>query len=163
MPKDKKKFKETIFGKLLLKTIPSAGGLVGNLLPDSGVLGIVKNLIGGAKDRGEITEDEATMLNAEADRELEYYKIDQEDRASARTRQVDFAKLGKSDWMMAVSGIFAFLGGIAILYVVLFVGVDSEKELFYFVAGATFTWITQIMNFFWGSSKGSKDKDLPRT
>ncbi len=45
----KKKFRDTKFGKILINAIPSAGELIGNLLPDKGVLGIAKKLITGSK------------------------------------------------------------------------------------------------------------------
>lgn len=45
MSKPKKKFSETKVGKFLLNKVPSIVGLVGEVLPDAGVLGIVKGLI----------------------------------------------------------------------------------------------------------------------
>ena len=43
--KPKKKFKETKVGSFLLDKAPSILGVVGDVLPDAGVLGIVKGLI----------------------------------------------------------------------------------------------------------------------
>lgn len=153
---NKKKFKETGFGKLLLQKIPSAAGIVGDLLPDKGVMGIVKNII----NRADITDAEKDeLLQAHQDYELEVMRIDAEDRDSARTREVKMAQAGRSDWMMNVSGIFALLSAIAIVYVVLFLDIKGNVELFFFVAGAAFGWATQVISFYFGSSKGSKDKD----
>jgi hypothetical protein len=45
MSKPKKKFKETKVGSFLSKVAPSIIGTMGDVLPDAGVLGIVKNLI----------------------------------------------------------------------------------------------------------------------
>lgn len=45
MSKPKKKFKETKVGKFLIDKVPSILGVAGNLLPDAGVLGMVKSLI----------------------------------------------------------------------------------------------------------------------
>ena len=45
MSKEKKKFKDTKVGKFLSKAAPGILGTVGNVLPDNGVLGVVKNLI----------------------------------------------------------------------------------------------------------------------
>ena len=43
--KNKKKFSETKVGKFLSKAAPGILGTVGDVLPDAGVLGIVKNII----------------------------------------------------------------------------------------------------------------------
>jgi hypothetical protein len=56
--KNKKKFKETGVGKFLLEKIPNAIGSLGDVLPDKGVLGVVKNII--ASNR-ELTEAEREM------------------------------------------------------------------------------------------------------
>ena len=45
MSKPKKKFKDTKVGVFLGKVAPSIIGTMGDVLPDAGVLGIVKNLI----------------------------------------------------------------------------------------------------------------------
>tara|TARA_R100001163_G_C5064850_1_gene202572 strand:+ start:729 stop:1193 length:465 start_codon:yes stop_codon:yes gene_type:complete len=45
MSKPKKKFKDTKVGQFLSKAAPSILGTVGNILPDQGVFGLVKNLI----------------------------------------------------------------------------------------------------------------------
>ena len=45
MSKPKKKFSETKVGKFLKTAAPGIIGTVGDVLPDAGVLGLVKNLI----------------------------------------------------------------------------------------------------------------------
>lgn len=45
MSKPKKKFKDTKVGKFLVDKVPSILGIVGDVLPDAGVLGVVKGLI----------------------------------------------------------------------------------------------------------------------
>ena len=45
MSKPKKKFKDTKVGKFLTEKVPSILGIVGDVLPDAGVLGVVKSLI----------------------------------------------------------------------------------------------------------------------
>ena len=45
MSKNKKKFSETKVGAFLSKAAPGILGTVGDVLPDSGVVGVVKNLI----------------------------------------------------------------------------------------------------------------------
>jgi hypothetical protein len=43
--KPKKKFRDTKLGQFLSKKVPAILGIVGDALPDAGVLGIVKNLL----------------------------------------------------------------------------------------------------------------------
>ncbi len=45
MSKSKKKFKDTKVGQFLSKAAPGLLGTIGDVLPDQGVLGVVKNLI----------------------------------------------------------------------------------------------------------------------
>jgi len=45
MSKPRKKFKDTKVGKFLTKAAPGLLGTIGDVLPDQGVLGVVKNLI----------------------------------------------------------------------------------------------------------------------
>jgi len=83
---DKKKFKDTKFGKTLLKIIPSAGDLVGNLLPDKGVLGMVKNLI----TKSDISDDDKQSLLIEhSELEKEYLKDVQNARDNETARDTD--------------------------------------------------------------------------
>lgn len=56
----KKKFSETKVGKFLLQAAPGLLGTVGEVLPDKGVLGLVKNLI--HKDPGLHPEDKEKAL-----------------------------------------------------------------------------------------------------
>ena len=60
MSKPKKKFKDTKVGKFLLGSGSKIADIVGDLLPDSGVLGVVKNLID--KDDAMPAQDKETAL-----------------------------------------------------------------------------------------------------
>ena len=56
----KKKFSETKVGKFLSKVAPSILGVAGDILPDAGVLGMVKNLI--QKDNAIPVEDKEKAM-----------------------------------------------------------------------------------------------------
>ena len=56
----KKKFKDTKVGQFLSKTAPGILGTVGDVLPDSGVFGVVKNLI--SKDETLPVEDKEKAM-----------------------------------------------------------------------------------------------------
>ena len=58
--KNKKKFSETKVGKFLSKAAPGILGTVGDVLPDQGVFGIVKNII--SKDKTLPPEDKEKAM-----------------------------------------------------------------------------------------------------
>ena len=60
---DKKKIKDTKLGAWLSEKAPSILGVVGDLLPDSGALGVVKNLID--KDDSVDSEEAQRVIDAE--------------------------------------------------------------------------------------------------
>jgi hypothetical protein len=60
---DKKKIKDTKLGIWLKDKAPSILGIVGDLLPDSGALGVVKNLLD--KDNNVDPEEAQRMIDAE--------------------------------------------------------------------------------------------------
>ena len=72
MRKPKKKFKETKVGKFLLGTGSTIVDNIGDVLPDNGVLGIVKNLI--EKDPAMPQEDKEKALKL-----LELDKVEMEE------------------------------------------------------------------------------------
>ena len=60
---DKKKIKDTKLGAWLSEKAPNVLGVVGDLLPDSGALGVVKNLID--KDDSVDSEEAQRVIDAE--------------------------------------------------------------------------------------------------
>ena len=60
--KTKKKFTETKVGKFLTEKVPSIVGLVGDVMPDAGILGIVKGLIQKESDIVLPPKDKETAL-----------------------------------------------------------------------------------------------------
>lgn len=151
---EKKKLKDTKFGKVLLEKIPSAAAIVGDILPDIGALGIVKNII----SRADITEaDKEELLQAHKDYELEVMRIEAQDRTSARLRQVEFKKAGGKDIMMTVTGCVGLMAFMAIVYAAIFLEIKNQ-ELFHLIAGNVTGAALGIFAFYYGSSKGSKEK-----
>jgi hypothetical protein len=153
---DKKKFKDTKLGSFLIKNFPKAKDLIGDLLPDNGVLGIVKNLVSKDKEVSpEIREETLKMLK---EFELEFYKVEVEDRKSARSREVEIAKTGSSDWLMYATGVTG-LGTFAVLvYSILFRELPENAllhQLIGMIEGVALT----IFAYFFGTSKSSSDKN----
>lgn len=67
----KKKFKETKLGIFLTDKAPNILDSIGNVLPDKGVLGIVKNLIDSDDGMSPLQKMEALNLVREHEKELE--------------------------------------------------------------------------------------------
>ena len=114
-----KKLKDTKLGQALKRVAPQVLDVVGGILPDQGALGIVKNLI----DKDE-SIDPATkqMLHEQV---VETYKLEVEDRDSAREREVEILKTGSSDWMMNVTGIIGLGSFIFLIYAIVFITVPT--------------------------------------
>ena len=155
------KFKEengkTRIGMFLKKTAPHLLDVVGDIIPDAGVLGIIKNVILYDKTISQDDKDEA----------LELLKMDLEDIKSARlmyqeTRHVMADDIAKRVIKWNLVGV-----AIAIIVEVGSVMVIDDKVLIAIISGAIGGVTTallqerqQIINFFFGSSRGSKEKDF---
>ena len=146
-----KKLKETKLGQALKRVAPQVLDVVGGILPDQGALGIVKNLI----DKDE-TIDPATkqMLHEQV---VETYKLEVEDRDSAREREVEILKTGSSDWMMNVTGIIGLGSFIFLIYAIVFITVpEHNSELMIHTTGIVEGIVLSIVGYYFGSIAKNK-------
>ena len=96
-----KKIKDTKVGQWLKDKAPKVLDIVGDLLPDKGYLGVVKNLI---------SSDPDVSPEQEAEFEQMAFELEAADRASARNREIEIAKAtGGNDWMIIITGIVGLL------------------------------------------------------
>jgi hypothetical protein len=141
---DKKTFWETKIGKII--------GGAKDILPNNGVLGVLKNLI-----------DSDDSLSAEekieAQKHLqELYKAEVEDRDSARKREVEIAKAGKSDWMMMLTGVVGLLSFLFVIYAVVFIPEMNNNDLFIHLMGMIEGLVVgNIFAYYYGTSAKNKD------
>lgn len=146
MPKDKKPFKETGLGKFLLGTGSNIIDVVGDALPDKGLLGVVKNLID--KDAN-LSEDQKSEAH---DRLVELYRLEVADRDSARKREVNFRKYG-IDWMFNLTGIVGLAAFAFLVYTVVTTEVpQSNKEIFIHLIGIVEGVALSIFGYYYGSA-----------
>jgi hypothetical protein len=120
-------------------------------LDDKTVEGVTKALIA-----------DPDKLNKLKEMELEFAKIDAQDRDSARNREIEMAK---SDVHFVTKNITSILaigiltGSLIIAMLVFFVDFpDSQENILIFVLGSLFSIATQVVSYYFGSSQGSKDK-----
>ena len=147
--KDKKPFKETKVGQFLLKKIP---GLIGDVLPDNGVLGILKNVIDSDDT---ITPEERESLHNEL---KELYELEIADRDSARKREVDKAKTGQFDFMFNLTGVVGLLAFAFIIYAIVYLEVpENNKDVWIHLIGICEGIVLSIFGYFFGSAVRKKD------
>ena len=141
----KKPFNETAIGKFITSKLP---GFVGDILPDKGVLGIVKNLIDGDES---ISDEEKAALKKEL------YEIEVADRDSARKREVEVKKAGGQDWMMFVTGLVGLASFVFTIYAVVYVPSVSDNDLFVHLMGMIEgVVISNIFAYYYGTSSDKK-------
>lgn len=140
----KKPFKDTKVGKFLLKKLP---GFVGDVLPDKGVLGIVKNLIDNDED---MTPEEKTQMHEEL---IQLYELEVADRDSARRREVEKAKTGGFDFMFNLTGIIGLAAFAFIIYAIVYLEVpENNKEVWIHLIGICEGIVLSIFGYFYGSA-----------
>lgn len=143
----KKKFKDTKVGKLLGKLAPNVLGVAGDLLPDAGVLGIVKNLV--TKDET-IKPEDKELIHSQI---KELYELEVADRDSARKREIEIAKTGKTDYMHYITGVVGLGAFSFMIYAVVFLEVQaSNKEIFINLIGIIQGIVLSIFGYYYGSA-----------
>lgn len=115
-----KKFKDTKIGKLIKEKAPKILDVVGELLPDKGVTGVVKNLI---KMDDTIPEKETNELTqAVTEFELEAFKLEVQDRSRA-------SELYQKDSLLQKIFAVVFLTGYICVTLVLLWGVYQSAKM----------------------------------
>ena len=174
MAKEKKAFKDTLFGKIV--------GKAGSIIPD--VLGVgmkvMKGDIAGAFDDviGHLKNDkdpknkalvnelvtELTNRRDEIFNELKRIELEETqaylgDVQNARGREIEYVKMGKVDWMQRIVGILGLTMLGFNLYAVVFLVIPEQNEmLFTHFMGIIEGVAISIFSYYFGSSKGSSDK-----
>ena len=135
----KKPFKETKVGKLLFGAK--------ELLPENGVLGVLKNLIDSDDTLTPEEREEAHKWLIEA------YKAEVDDRASARLREVEIAKTGKFDLLFNLTGLVGLASFGVIIWAILALQIpENNKELFYHLIGIVEGVSLSIFGYYFGTS-----------
>jgi hypothetical protein len=147
MSKDRKKFKDTKLGRFLGKVAPGILTVVGDLLPDAGVLGIVKNLINN--DDKMSPEDKSAAL----DQIRSMYELEVKDRESARNREVEVKKTGSQDLMMLATGLTGLFSFVFVIYAVVYEPTVLDNDLFVHLMGMIEgVVISNIFAYYYGTS-----------
>jgi hypothetical protein len=144
---DKKKFSETKVGKFLKDKAPSILNTVGDVLPNNGVLGIVKNLIGSSEELS--AEDKQIAF----DHLKEMYALEVQDKDSARNREIEVAKMHKFDFLFYLTGIIGLGVFCFIVYAIVYLTIpEANKEIWIHLIGISEGVVLSIFGYYFGSS-----------
>ena len=160
MAKEKKKFKDSLLFGAIKQFAPDiidkATDIAASIYPPLGIVNtIIDSGIAKLKAKGG-SEDAITSLKearAEYTEEhIEYYKLEVEDRKSARLREVALAKVGKLDLMMILSGLAGLSCFCVIVYAVLFTELP-DNALIHQMIGMVEGIAVSVFSYYFGSSK----------
>jgi len=150
MGKLKDKLKNSKLLDKVKEFAPQVIDIVGDVLPDKGGLGIVKNII--QKDDTISPENKVKLLDAYKD-DMKAFELEVEDRKSARQREVELAKVKGTDWMMYVTGGIGLLSFCVIIYAVIWIPGTSDNKLLIHLIGIIEGVVLTIFAYYFGTSK----------
>ncbi len=121
--------------------------VVGDVVPDAGVLGIISRLI----------DDDPNLVPADKEQGhnhlKELYALEVSDRDSARKREVEISKTRNFDLMFNLTGMIG-LGSFAfIIYAIVYLTIpEPNKEVWIHLIGITEGIVLSIFGYFFGSA-----------
>lgn len=133
---------------------PNALDLVGDIT-GIGALNRVADLIDKNK---ELTPEQKAQFKEIYELELKELDLYLKDVDSAREREVEMAKTGKTDWLMYASGVTALLAFILVVVSAIFIKSTQENPLFHQLMGIIEGVALTIFAYYFGTSKSSSDK-----
>ena len=156
--KEKVAFKDR---KLVVWAKENAPDILGNALEFVGdVTGIelVEKLGNKIANAGELTPEQKQQALDMYKLDLEFYKYENEDRASARNREIEIAKTGRTDWMMYLTGFIGLACFVLMVISAIFIPSMQTNILAHQIMGIIEGVSLSIFYYYFGSSKGSSDK-----
>jgi len=165
----KKKFKDTKLGAWLKEKAPTVLNQVGEFLPDSGYLGIVKKGIEilGPKEQEEglkeveKVERKLTQIDIHNNQiELEKMKAQLLDRSDARGTEIERLKLKKPSPLMMFLGFGLLLSYMGLLVALIFLDIpEANKDQLIHVEGIMEGGLLAMVSYYFGDSlRGEDDK-----
>ena len=152
MEEPRKKFKDTKLGIFLSEKAPQVLNVVGDALPDKGVLGIVKNLI----DSSTMSPEEKKIAQ---DHIKDMFDIEVRDRESARLREVEISKTGHIDFLFNASGLIGLIVFCFLVYAIVYLQIpDGNKEVWIHLIGICEGIVLSIFGYFFGSAQSRNVK-----
>lgn len=166
MGKEKKKFGETKVGRFLSNVkdkLPDLAGDVADIVTSPNPVGALTNkLLPKLKaHKNPISNGLALELEVkQMEFEKELYALEVQDRDSARGREVEIAKTGKTDWLMYATGITGLGSFILMVVAVIWIpGVTDNKLFIHLMGMIEGVVISNLFSYYFGTSKTKEEKD----
>jgi hypothetical protein len=158
-----KPLKETKLGIWLKEKAPHVLDVVGNVLPDKGVLGIIKNIV--SKDSSIPPEQKLEFEKLVADHEKEMYALEIDDRKDARKMYTSNSQLQKIFAITFLIGylVVTFAAG-WMIYIIAVKQIHLPDWAIGFVGtvwGGMSTKVATICDFLFGSSYRHEPEQNP--
>jgi hypothetical protein len=146
----RKPFSETKVGQFLKEKLPDVVDKIGESFPAANILKLIVGERLSPEDQLKLDE----LL-------LDYEKLELEDRKDARSREVEFVRaLGHVDWSQIFVGAIVMASFVFLQYVLVYQNIPKEnREIFLHLVGMIDTAAGLVIGYYFGSSKGSRDKD----
>ena len=153
MSKEERKKKWGKAKEWLKTNAPKALEVVGDILPDNGALGVIKNILDKDPD---VSPEQQAQFDAMI---KEMYELEVRDRESARAREVEVKRAGKQDWMMLITGVVGLASFVFTIYAVVYVDNVRENDLFIHLMGMIEgVVIGNIFAYYYGTSSQDRKK-----
>ena len=158
--KQRKKLKDTKLGQFLKGKLPKVLDVAGDLLPDKGLLGVIKNIID--KERPSLTTQDYQQIQELYENELKELQLHVENTKDARDMQkvaLQQEDIFSKRFVYYFASIL-FTTTLSLICLLCFIDVpDKNRDLIYMAVGTLMgTGISSIVQFFYGSSISSKQK-----
>lgn len=162
----KKPFSETKIGKFLEKAKPIVGDIIGVVGDITGIEAVEK--IGDYLNSRKEENAEVMALHIEFEKNkndysLELFRLEVQDLASARDREIQFMQQsgGKRDWVQGGLVICTVLLVLLSMVFLAFREIPKSNEAIFhmMLGGVVVQGMNSIYSYFFGSSKGSRSKD----
>ena len=130
-----------------MEKAPKILDVVGDLLPNNGALGIVKNLINISQD---IPDAEKEAVTADL---VHIFELEVQDRDSARKRETEVVKYNKYDFLFHLTGIVGLAAFAFIVYAIVYLAIpEANKDIWIHLIGIVEGVVLSIFGYYFGSS-----------
>lgn len=147
-----------MLGEGLIKGLFGEKGLAGNVVEVLKSTGVLADPEQELKVKQALMDYEAKVGQQDVDRE----RIYADDRASARSREVEVAKTGSQDWTPKLLAYIAVLGFFGVLYRLFGPSMPEglPRDAFLVLLGTLTKIVSDLYNYYFGSSAGSAQKTV---